>query len=327
MKPLDFANIFMILLLCVTSLNGLTKASQDTKDFVYGEFHTAFQEAVDDMGYYLSRLEAQQTQSGVRYSKERQLALDVDALNVFLDNLSMKFGIEGNATEVQNLLLHIPVMAFMKYDGYVLITLEDTSDPTNDEIAPVFWPKKPYTYTTELGYVLYLTLDDKLTLYDPNTNQYIKGSYEELRHVRDLSPIRDFNHFEEVRLSTIAKKLEVDLQDSMNRHISLMTNLGLSVDLYIPEGIDDQEFSGIGFLAFIQGYPLPGGQILSSVAFGGGTVEERDTYIGVIRSDGRHMAYPEKCGLPPGTYTVIETLRNDLEAARKGYFIEHCFRR
>lgn len=322
MKHLDVIAIAMIIFISANLLSDTIDLDYRLKSNNYQEFKLNFQTAVADMGAYLAQLEAQQTQAGVRYSKEQQLALDVDSLNVFIANLAMKFGVEGNSVAVQNLLLHIPVMAFMKYDGYELITIGQGTE--NEDLVPVFWPKKPYTYVTDKGYVLLLTLDNNLTLYDPNTNQYIEGTYDQIRYVRDLSPIVDQKSFEEIKRRAIIDALEIDMQNSMNTHLRLVNNLGLAIELYIPDGLEDLTFSGIGFLAFIQGYPLPGGQTLNSVAFGGGSVRERETYIGIIRSDGRHLAYPERCSLPPGVYTIIEVLQNDLEAARKGYFVQDC---
>src|SRR5690606_17430390 len=120
-----------------------------------------------------------------------------------------KFGIEGDSIAIQNLMLHIPAMAFVRYDGYNLVTLEDTTSSGQKNVTyPVIWPQKPYTYVTDNGFVLYFTLDDNLVLYDPFTDQYIEGTYSDLRHVRDLSPISNENDFREIRNRTITSRIQ-----------------------------------------------------------------------------------------------------------------------
>lgn len=322
MKPHDVASFCLIILLSLAFLSDTMYFSSQVEKSTQEIYSDSFKSAVDDMGAYMSELEAQQIGSGVRYSKEKELNMDLEIVNMFYANLALKLGVEGDPRALQDLMLHIPAMAFVRYDGYNIITLTSSAKSKND-LEPVILPLRPFTYTLPSGNVVHFTLDSNLKLYDPTTNQFLEGTYDELKAARDLSPMTTKEKFEETRKRAIANALEEGLGGAVNRHMQLVKNIGLSVEFTLPSDPVGDSVDNLGFYAFMQGYPLPGGELLTSYSFGGGQVQKRTEYAGVIRSDGRHVAYDVRCGVPSGS-VVIETIYSAQEAAKKGYFIEDC---
>ena len=324
MKLLDLANLGLITLIILIIFGDTVYRSDKMSNASMQEFEDGFKSAVFDIGTYLAQLEAQQEREGVRYSKEKQLAVTMDMLSVFYENLALKFGIEGDSVAVENLMLHIPVMVIIRYDGYNIITIDDTAKVgAQSTFVPSIWPLRPFSYVTNTGIRVYFTLDDIITIYDPSTNQYFKGLYQEISTIRDLSPINSYSEFLTTKKRVIAQTLERDLNLAVNRHLQLTKRFGVTVNFSLPKNLDDLEIENIGFFAFIQGYPLPGGELLDSFAFGGGSVIQRKEYIGVIEPNGRHVAYEAACGVPSDVL-IIETLYNEQEAAKKGYFTKDC---
>jgi hypothetical protein len=323
MKPLDFMLLLVILIFIFAGVNNSYGRINADNDRNFRNFEQSFIGAVDDTGAYLALLEAQQSQEGVRYSKEKQLTVNLDMINMFYDNLSMRFGVEGDPIALQNIMMHIPGMVITRYDGFQLITLEDNiSTEGGSSFVPKIHPIKPFSYTLPTGVIVYFTLDDNMTLYDPSTNQYLEGTYQTLSVARDLSPMTDYARFSSLRNRTIKLAINEDLAGAINSHMELIAKIGLKISFNLPS-TEEESISNVGFMAFIQGYPLPGGQELTSFSFGAGSVSKNSEYIAVIRSDGRHVAYEARCGIPRGS-SIIERIFNAKEAARKGYFVQDC---
>jgi hypothetical protein len=323
MNPLSVLLIFLVMMMPLHIANDTLAKLHDSRMSEQRKFANMFTAAVDDTGVYLARLESQQQKSGVRYAKEKQLAFDIDMLNVFYESLAIKFGVEGDPVQLQNVLLHIPAMVMVRYDGYTMITLDDTSNTAGQKsLTPAVWPIRPYDYTLTNGNILYFTLDDWATVYDKNTNQFIQLEYDQLFASTNLAPITDITMFRELRQKTILNDIQRDLAGAINRHLELVQRLGLSIDFSIPQGVDEQSIKDVGFLAFVQGYPLPGGELLNQYAFGGGSVAQRKDWVGVIENNGTHSAYEKSC--VPITSIKIEDLYDDEEGASKGYFIKPC---
>lgn len=324
MKPLSVILIFLVI---VTPLIISMDARQDLADTnakLHQQYTNDFQAAVDDAAAYLARFESQQVTTAIRYQREKQIEFDEDMLNVFYYNLALKYGIESNPVAIQNLKLHMPAMVMFRYNGYVLVTLEDAANPNGQhELKPVFWPVRPYTYSLQNGNILSFTLDDQAQVYDVRTNQFIEGSYDELRYQTDLSPLNDIHSFRQVRQKTVTDLVEKDLAGAINRHMELVKRMDLNIQFTLPKGLEEQSIKDVGFMAFVQGYPLPNGQKFEAFAFGGGQVVLRNAYVGTIAADNRRVAYGDKC--VPANATIIETIYDPEEAVKKGYFIQDCF--
>ncbi len=323
-KPLSIVLLFLIIAL---GLGMSQDARQDINERhvqTQKEYANAFQAAVDDTGAYLARFEAQQVTSGIRYQREKQLAFDMDILNVFYDNLALKFGIESNSAAIQNLKVHIPAMVLFHYNGYELVTLEDRlNNGGQTELTPVFWPIRAYNYTLSNGNILYFTLDDQVTIYDRYNNRFLQDSFSDIQAITNTAPLDDLPTFREMRQNTIVSLVEQDLGGAINRHLELAKRLGLNIQLTIPRGLNEQSIQDVGFMAFIQGYPLPGGERLTTYSFGGSAVIQRKQLVGVIMANGEHHAYPKQC-VPAAGATVIENLYDSEEAVLKGYFVQEC---
>lgn len=324
MRPLSVLLIFLMIIIPLTVSIDSRQDLADSNAKLHEQYTNDFQSAVDDAAAYLARFESQQVTTAIRYQREKQINLDVDMLNVFYANLALKFGIESNPVAIQNLKIHMPAMVMFRYNGYVLVTLEDAANSNGEkEINPVFWPIRPYTYTLQNGNILSFTLDDQATIYDTRANIFYEGSYDELKIQTDMSPLNDLAAFRQVRQSTITQLVEKDMSGAINRHMELVKGMDMNIQFTLPQGIDQQSIKDIGFMAFVQGYPLPNGQKFNAFAFGGGNVVQRKAYIGTIEADNRRVAYGEMC--VPATATPIETIYDPEEAVRKGYFIQDCF--
>lgn len=323
MKPLDLVNFFLAALFLLMFSNSATSTQINMVQREQNEYSEKFKTAVDDVGYKMSALEAQQVTTGIRYSAEKNIAVDGELIKNFYEDLALNFGVEGDPYSVQDIMLHIPVIAMVRFDGYQMVTINDiTTSSGVKEYRPTMGPLKPFTYQLPNGTILFFRLDDTLTLYDRNTNQYLQGTYDKLKVVRDLSPLTSKEKFEEARRTAITKAVENDMAGAVNKHIETTKGLNLAVEFTLPTGVDDLSIENTGFFAFMQGYPLPTGQMLTSYAFGGARVRVGSQYFGVIRLDGRHVAYPVGVTIPEGS-AIIETLADDQEAAKKGYFVEY----
>ncbi|RUT39530.1 hypothetical protein EJP82_25970 [Paenibacillus anaericanus] len=327
MKPLSIILLFLIIALGLGMSQDARHQINERHEQTQKEYANAFQAAVDDTGAYLARFEAQQVTSGIRYQREKQLEFDMDILNVFYDNLALKFGIESNPVAIQNLKVHIPALVLFQYNGYVLITLEDQLNSSGQmELKPVFWPIRAYNYTLKNGSILYFTLDDQVTIYDKDYNRFLQGSFSEIQANNGTAftaPLNDLQMFREMRQNTITTLVEQDLGGAINGHLEVAKRLGLNIQFTIPRGLNEQSIQNVGFMAFIQGYPLPGGERLNTFSFGGSAVIQRKPLVGVVMGSGEHRAYPQKC-VPTTGATHIENLYDAEEAVLKGYFVQEC---
>ncbi|WP_150131506.1 hypothetical protein [Paenibacillus sp. BIHB 4019] len=324
MRPLSVLLLFLVLAIPLVVLNDAKQDLESFNEEMHRRYTNDFQAAVDDTGAYLSRLESQQTTVSVRYQQEKQLDLDQEMINVFYENLALKFGIENNAVAIQNLKLHIPALVMIRYNGYVMVTLDDTASyEGGQELTSVFWPARSFLYQLRNGNTIYFTMDNNALVYDKGQNRFYQGDYESLSVQTNLAPLLTIEQFKEIRQSTITSLIEQDMATAINRHMEIAKRLGLSVQFTLPKGIDQQSIKDMGFMAFIQGYPLPGGERLDAYSFAGSAVVQRKPWVGTIASSGKHNAYPEQC-VPSTGITVIETIYDTEEAVRKGYFLNEC---
>lgn len=324
MKPLSVLLIFLILAIPLVIVNDSRADQRIHHQDTYKRYSDDFQAAVDDAADYLSRLELQPTVTAVHYGRERQLALDSDVLNVFYSDLALKFGLENNAVELSNLKLYIPALVLFGYDGYTLVTLDDTANAGGaQELKPVAWPVRPYSFKLANGNLLYFTLDDQARVYDRGANIFREGSYSELAGETDLRPLLTLEQFREIRQNTITGHVEKDLGAAINRHMEIVKRMGLSVTFTLPRGLHEESIQDVGLMAFIQGYPLPGGERLDAYSVGRGGTARRKMLTGTRAPDGKPVAYEEGCALPSGA-RIVESLFDPIEAVRKGYFIVSC---
>ncbi|WP_128896800.1 hypothetical protein [Longirhabdus pacifica] len=324
MKPLSITLIFLIIAVMITMMNDTQQDMYDANEKVARQYEHHFQAAVADAGAYLNMLEAQQITRNVRYQREKQLSVDQEVLDVFYANLALKLGIETDSIAIQNLKLHMPAMVLVHYDGYVLITNQDLLNVNGtQELSPVFWPKRPFVYELSNGNLLYFKMDDKAEVYDVSQNVFLSGNREELCLITDLSPLLTEEQFHQQRLHTITDAIETDLSGAINRHLELSKRMGLAVQFTLPRGWNEQSINHVGLLSFIQGYPLPSGELFDSFAFGGNSIYLRNQYIGTVDSTGELVAYKQGC-LPSSGVTIKQNFYEPEEAVKKGYYIQDC---
>ncbi|OXM15551.1 hypothetical protein [Paenibacillus herberti] len=324
MKPLNVLLVFLVLAIPLVIMNDAKRDNASNQQVMQKQYSEEFQSAVDDAGSYLARLELQQTASAVHYQREKQLEAELEVWNVFYMNLAIKYGLEQNPTAIENLKLHMPAQILFGYDGYHLITLSDKADDSSQaELSPFIWPKKPYWTTLTNGNLIYFTLDDQATVYDRQSNRFLEGSYDELAGKTDLRPLTSIELFREVKQSSILSSAEADLAAAINRHMGLVKRMGLALSFTLPRDLGGQAIQDVSVLAFIQGYPLPGGDTLEAFSLGSGSVVRQSGLTGMLLASGKKMAYGNTC-MPTSGASVIESLFDEEEAARKGYFVDDC---
>lgn len=322
MKPLSVLLFFLIIAIPLTFLHDAEQKLKNQQANVYKLYSNHFQAAVDDTAYYLSLLESQQNQSNIHYASAKKLDFGEEALSVFYHNLAMKLGIGNNEIELQNVMIHMPALVFLQYDGYVMITMEVSA---GGSMKPVIWPIRPYSYKLSNGNIVYFTLDDHAVVYVKTTNRFVKGKHKELVDQLGMGMVglTDEQQFQQIRQSTIADHLEKDLSGAVNRHIEMVKRMGLNIQFSLPRGLDEQAYQNVGLIAFMQGYPLPGGERLDAFSYGGGALVQRKALIGVYESAVmQYAAYPEACA--PAGFETLEVFYDPEEAAGKGYFIRDC---
>lgn len=322
MKHLNIIVFYLCVSLVISFWGDIETTKYELTRAEQAQYSKAFKQAVQDSGTFLAQFDAQQVTGPIRYSSEKNIASDLEVLHDFYEDLVLKFGVTGDPYALQDIMLHIPASVMVRYNGFNMITLEQITEGGQQVFKPVVWPLKPFTYKLPNGLVLFFRLDDTLTLYDPGTNQYLEGTYETLRVVRDLSPLTSVELFKERRKKVIAESIEKDLAGAINTHIQVTKNIDLAVDFFLPQDVGDTSIENIGFMSFMQGYPLPGGEMLNTFAFGTSRVQQGKILYGVIRTDGRHVAYFNYSDIPAGS-ALIETLVDEEEAARKGYYIDY----
>lgn len=322
MKPLSVLLFFLVIAIPLTFMHDAQQELRDRQNVVQKQYSEYFQAAVDDTAYYLSLLEAQQLQSNIHYASAKKLDFGEEALGVFYHNLGLKFDIGNNVAERQNLMLHMPALVMLQYDGYVLVTIEETA---GKDMKPVIWPIRSYSYKLANGNIVYFTLDDRATVYVRTSNKFVEGSHRDLvtQLGSGMAGVTDIQKFREIRQNTIASHVEHDLSGAINRHMELVKRMGLSIQFSLPRGLDELSYQNVGLIAFLQGYPLPGGERLDAFTFGGGTVVQRNALVGVYESAiNQFAAYPQSCA--PAGLETLETFYDPEEAAAKGYFIREC---
>lgn len=326
MKPLDIVNLFLVLLIALSLGNYMMDEGRSMEEKYQSEYSRAFKQAVQDTAFYVSQFEAQQRAFPYRYSKEKEIEISTEALNIFYQDLAARFDVTGNPNAVSELMMYMPVSVLVGYDGYQLVTLDSKGFVGEEStIKPFIWPERPYVYKCDSGVLVYFTLGTRATIYDPNTNQYFEGTYKELSAVRNLSPLNTEDKYNEIRVATISDTIGRDMAAAVERHATLVKNMGVAVDFYLPKNFTDEAIDSVGFYSFLQGYPLLSGDTLTTYAFSGARLQVQDLYVGTQGSDGVLKAYSVRCGVPAGV-TIIETFRDEREAAMKGYFPQKCLR-
>lgn len=325
MKLPDIINLFLIMFLVLMVSSDTNDALQRSLNFENAKYQKAFDSSVRDVAFKMSKLEAQQLVGPVKYSAEKQLTINQDSLTYFMDTLSMSFGIFGDIYRRQELLAHIPVMVQVRYDSYSIVTVGSPDGGVlSQDASPLVWPARPYSMQLSDG-VANFTMDQVVSVFKPSTGEWYKGSYSDLTNkygIEFLHPIENQEQFQQARLQSITDSLQKDVEAGINRYNEIVNESGMNIQVNLSPQISNV-VDGVGFMAFIQGYPLPGGEKLTSFSFSRAKVGVQNRLAGVLDADGVLRAYSNKCSVPAGS-KVQEYLYDRTESVKKGYFLVDC---
>lgn len=326
MKITDWAVIFLLIispLLWVSQLH--TENLQDVNRLQI-QYTTSLRTAAQDGGSALNLNELQNFESG--YTSDKFMRTDKEAAILALQHsLALNFGATDDPLAQKMLMVYIPAIVVIDYDGYFIYAVEESTANDGSVISEHrFHPKKPYVYTDDWGNSLAFTLDNYVIAYDAMSKEWVNGLQEELRSEVSIPLLQDPEKFQQVRRSVIVRSIEDDLAIIINRHNEYTRKLGVSYTFTLPV-ISQEEWNNtlddVGVLIFLQGIPV-GDRYYNNYALGGGRlVRGQRVLAGTDEDTGINYYFRESCLAP---YKPEEVFTSERDAAAKGYFEAPCSR-
>ncbi|OAB38446.1 hypothetical protein [Paenibacillus glacialis] len=330
MKITNLAILFVCIFFPFFIIMDFHVRDQKTVLTLNDQYTVALRTALQDAGHMLNTNELQELEAGYESSKyfkaDKELALDT-----FYRTLYLNFGMESDPIAQGNLTGYIPAVAVIDYDGYYIYAMTEYRDMNGQLIFKPMWnPKKPYSYSDSYGNSINFTLDNYVHAYDSGTRTWSEGFQEDIQQdvQNHISQIRiplmmDSVSFDQVRRSTIVKRIQEDLAYFINKHNEYATRYGINYTFKLPQ-IPQEEWTNsiddIGMMAFIQGIPV-GDQFYNNYAFGGGRLVKKTFIKGAVNEKGIKVYYKDTCSYP---YPLEETFGSEKDAARAGYFPKEC---
>lgn len=188
---------------------------------------------------------------------------------------------------------YIPVIIILDYDGYYALSLESFKGEDDlDRLQPIWQPKKVYAYQDD-AYIYGFTMDDFVTVYCKNTDEFHQGRLMDLKPKVCDSLLSDEQLFDEVRRRTIIETLQDDISRLINEHNEVARGFGITYQFTLPV-IEEEEWyqtvDNIGMLVFFQGLPTGiEGTYYNQYAFGGAQILKGEGYY--IQEAGNGLPY------------------------------------
>ncbi len=215
------------------------------------------------------------------------------ALSAFCSTMFTNFNVLGNETEQNKLMLYIPVMVLVDYDGYWVCSMEDYTNSEGSKEGKMVWkPKKPYAYESN-GYVYLFTLNRQVKVLDMSNNRFYEGTQQELKGEVTEEIILQDDLFDAVRKRTVMEAIKKDVNEAINTHNIYAKRYGITYR-FSPPSISDGDWyrniEDIGFLAFFQGIPTGlRGMRYNNFALGAARIIRKDNYY--IQQDANGLFY------------------------------------
>lgn len=322
MKISDFVIIFLLI---VSSLLIFTQwRSEDTKAFAKlnnqydGAMTVASQDAVDQL-----RLNVKPNYESGYDSKKFSRINKEPAYDTFIHSLALNFSIQD---EVSKDLLgrYVPVFGILEYDGFSMSVYQEYTKGTEAVFDRVWLPKIPFTYQDPQGNLIKFTLDDYVTVYDVNLQEWVNGERRELQKELDIDLLKDADLFDRIRRNTIVTVLQENLAFQINQHNVYTKSLGITYNFALPlipqedwyNTVDD-----VSVFAFFQGYPYErGGGTFNQYALAGSRLVKQDMFYATTVNS-KKVFFAESCGF---SYPAVEVYPTKKAAAKAGYFEMSC---
>lgn len=283
MKVTDLSILFIIIILPFVQILRIQTDNLQS---------TAYRSMVMDR--YLDAAVEDASEAMVVRGAGRKAAISRDkALSAFCNTLFANFNVLGNKVGQENLMLYVPVLVLLDYDGFwVCSTEEYINSAGNIEEKMVWKPKKPYSHESN-GYTYIFTLDSHVKVLDNATNTFYEGTRQDLTEFLSEDLIQQEELFEAVRKRTVMEAIKKDVNQAINAHNTYAIRYGITYN-FSPPSISDGDWyrniEDIGFLAFFQGIPIGlGGERYNSFALGASRIVRKENYY--IQQDANGLFY------------------------------------
>ncbi|GGH22694.1 hypothetical protein [Paenibacillus segetis] len=324
MKITDWAVVFLLIISPLLWISQLQTEDLQEVNRLQIQYTTSLRTAAQDGGSALNLNELQIFESG--YTSDKFMRTDKEAAILAIQHsLALNFGVDDDPLAQKMLMVYIPAIVVIDYDGYSIYAVEESIATDGSIIAEQrFHPKKPYTYADEWGNSVAFTMDNYLIAYDALRNEWVNGLQEELRSELSIPLLQDSEKFQQVRRSVIVRSIEDDLAVVINRHNKYARDLGVTYTFTLPV-ISQEEWNNtlddVGVLIFLQGIPV-GDRYYNNYALGGGRlVRGHPILAGTDNDTGIKYYFRDSCTAP---YKTEEVFTNERDAAAKGYFEAPC---
>lgn len=203
-------------------------------------------------------------------------------VSTFYNTLFVNLNIISDEYAKTKIMGYIPVIIILDYDGYYSLNCENYYGKNHlEQIHPVWQPKKVYTYKDDT-YIYGFTIDDYVTVYRRDTEEFFKGRQQDLKLQLKDCLLNDDQRFEAVRRRTIIETLQDDINRLINQHNEVARQFGISYQFTLPV-IEEEDWyqtvDSLGMLVFFQGMPIGiQGAYYNQYAFGGAQVFKSEGY-------------------------------------------------
>ncbi|MBS5914971.1 MAG: hypothetical protein E7L01_13535 [Paenibacillus macerans] len=330
MKITDWAVVFVLIVSPFLWLGSLHAENIRETNMLETRYTTALRTAAQDGGSALNLNELQRYESG--YGSQKWMRADKDrALSVLLQSLYIHFGVTDDPLAQQALLVYIPAIVVIDYDGYSIYAAAESADADGSPEMTHRWSlKKPYAYADAFGNYVSFTLDRHITAHDSGLDEWEDGLQTELKSELTIPLLQDDERFDQVRRTAIVHSIEENLAKVIHRHNKFALKKGVHYTFTLPV-ISQEEWSNtlddVGVLVFLQGIPI-GDRYYNNYALGGGRLVRSDAVLGgVNRRNGLKYYFRDTCPeANSADYEVSEVFPGERAAAASGYFQAKCFR-
>lgn len=328
MKITDWAIIFILIVTPFLWLSSIHAEDVREINRLETKYSAALKTAAQDGGTAMNVNEHQQYESG--YGSNKFMRVDKEqALDALLNSLYLNLGIPDDFLSQQALLVYIPAIVVMDYDGYYVYSADEyKGEDGSEQISHRWRPKKPYVYLDQQGNSVSFTMDQYVTAYDHSRNRWISGLKNEIKSDASIPLLHNDQQFDEVRRSVIVRSIEEDLAQVISHHNEVAPRWGVHYTFTlptIPQEAWTNTINDVGILLFLQGIPI-GDQYYNNFAFGGGRlVKSKPVLGGVDMARQRKLYYRSPCQIVESlSFQVEEVFANEKEAAAQGYFPLQC---
>ncbi|MNZ84785.1 hypothetical protein D3C78_1035540 [compost metagenome] len=280
--------------------------------------------AVQDGGAALNLNEQQYFESG--YGSNKFMRVDKEqGLEAMLKTLAIHFGIEDDPLAKKVMMMYIPAVVVIDYDGYYVYALTETTSVDGSIIGEHRWlPKKSYLYKDTLGNSMSFTLDHFVSIIHSFSGLEFRGIIEDVpSSFKGTVPLLDdLSKFEEIRRITIVHSIEQDLANVIHHHNEYALKQGMSYIFTLPF-ISQEDWHNtlddVGMMVFLQGIPI-GDQYYNNYALGGGRLLKMDAIVGGENPVNGIKYQLRNSADTPFPFPIDEVFSSKADAAANGYF-------